>query len=178
MRWRPHLGPERWQAGAGRESSWPTQSPFSLSLSLATRMREQRTPCRSNEPRCLLSASPTQLDSPGNLERATRAPLRHTPLTPMVTTTTTLCKYKYKKYKFTGKNYNDKKHKYKYKTRHPSPQCHTTAPMVTTSTTLCKYKYKHEKTNAKIQIKYKHSIIPNICHESHEYTRVNFFWPV
>ena len=34
MRWRPHLGPERWQAGAGRESSWPTQSPFSLSLSL------------------------------------------------------------------------------------------------------------------------------------------------
>ena len=108
MRWRPHLGPERWQAGAGRESSWPTQSPFSLSFSLATRMREQRTPCRSNEPRCLLSASPTQLDSPGNLERATRAPLRHTPLTPMVTTTTTLCKYKYKKYKFTGKNYNDK----------------------------------------------------------------------
>ena len=103
---------------------------LSLSLSLATRMREQRTPCRSNEPRCLLSASPTQLDSPGNLERATRAPLRHTPLTPMVTTTTTLCKYKYKKYKFTGKNYNDKKHKYKYKTRHPPPLCHKTAPMV------------------------------------------------
>ena len=34
MRWRPHLGPESRQSGAGRESSWPTQSPFSLSLSL------------------------------------------------------------------------------------------------------------------------------------------------
>ena len=40
------------------------------------------------------------------------------------------------------------------------------------------YKLEDALITSEMSLKSEHMLIPDICHESHEYTRVNFFWPV